>query len=157
MSQWKLDGFPLAIHYAPAAIHPLIAGMEQAFRLQPWGGTETGGLLLGLRHPDRVEILACLEFPCDHEYGPAWELTPREVESFRKLIAEAGESVVGWYRSASCLKALFTTEDEALFDQLFPQQAMLALIIERTKDQPCRGILYARHLEEVIHAIVTLT
>ena len=71
-------------------------------------------------------------------------------------LAQAGESVVGWYRSASSLKPLFTFEDEALFNQLFPQQAMLALVIERTKDQPCRGILYARHLEQVIHAIVEL-
>lgn len=156
MLEWKIDGFPRAVQYAPEAIHPLIAQMEEAFRLQPWGGVETGGILLGKREPGVVHILACHEFPCDHEYGPSWELTPRELESLGKLVAEAGQTVVGWYRSASRHKDLFSLADQAVFDRFFPQDGMLALIVERTKGEPCRAILFGRHLETLPHADVPI-
>ena len=132
----------------------MIAEMEAGFRMCSWGGAETGGLLLGKRKPDSIEVLGYREIPCEHEYGPSWELTAKESEAFGKVVAGIGEEVVGWYRSVTRQEAALSTPDQAIFDEVFSQDGMLALVIKRAKQEPCKGTLYARQLGKLVHAQV---
>ena len=85
MLVWKFDSFPRKVQYDFAAIQPMVAEMEEGFLRYPWGGLESGGILLGNRLPDRVEILAYREFPCEHEYGPSWELSAKEIATADRI------------------------------------------------------------------------
>ena len=74
----------------------------------PWGGVEIGGVLLGKRESDVVQIRSFLIANCEHHYGPAFDLSEKDYEALTQLLVstpmaekEAGLTPVGWIQSVS--------------------------------------------------------
>jgi hypothetical protein len=56
-----------------------LAGLAMAgFNLSPAGGPEIGGILFGTRTPGHVRIVTHRPLPCEHAFGPPFELTDRD-------------------------------------------------------------------------------
>jgi len=102
-----------------------------------WGGVELGGILLGERREDEILVQQRIACECEHAYGPAFELTPKDEERFAALLEKHAGEVVGWYRTTSRDLSL-TQPDEELFNRRFPQTDSVALLIRRARDEAPR-------------------
>lgn len=113
------------------------------FRLYPWGGVEVGGILYGTNEPDGIQLHAWRPFECEHEYGPAFELTAGDFGRFERLLASAGQEQtlsglvpVGWYHSVSNRELILSDYDRELHGRFFPQPWQIAMILKRSKRHP---------------------
>src|SRR5579863_6833124 len=105
---WHSDGkFPI-IHCRTPVLEDLTELAMGGFRRYPWGGVEIGGVLFGLNEPDGIHIHAFRPCECEHEHGPAFELSTADFENLARLLASAasddglrGFIPVGWYHSVS--------------------------------------------------------
>ena len=109
------------------------------FDASPAGGTEIGGILLGRKTGDRVQILACQPAACEHEYGPAFLLSERDEAALGELLVEEGASMipVGWYCTE--YRDLWVRPENAVMHRrYFPNPWQIAMVFARTKAQPVR-------------------
>lgn len=105
----------------------------------PRRGMEVGGLLLGsvdaATLPLRVRIRDCVPFACEHLYGPSFQLSPKDREAMKELVATwpqgrgAALGAVGLYRSHTRGEIELTAEDVELLDAFFPQAHAACLLV----------------------------
>ncbi|MEJ5367527.1 MAG: hypothetical protein WHT08_04360 [Bryobacteraceae bacterium] len=105
----------------------------------PRRGIEVGGLLLGradsLRMPGAVRIEDCVPFASEHLYGPNFQLSPADRESFSALVDSWQHTrntslyAVGFYRSHTRGELELTQEDVELLDAFFPQAHAVCLVV----------------------------
>src|SRR5687767_4695697 len=84
---------------------------------------EIGGILLGTRNEDQVQIEDFEPVPCEHRLGPSYLLVGDDRLAMEETIEwfrdHSPFSILGWYRSIT--RRDFLLEEEAL-DLLFPEQ-----------------------------------
>ena len=115
------------------------------FRQAPWGGPELGGVLFGAREQGRVRIVSYRPIECEHAHGPSFELSERDQECLRRILAEeaGGLRPVGWYHS-KYRDSFFSSADTALCDRNFTEPWQVALVLRRNKSQLCRVEVFFR-------------
>ncbi len=113
------------------------------FRRYPWGGVELGGILLGRFEADYTVIMGFRAFDCEHEYGPAFELTARDSEAFGALkasipaVGDPADTVpVGWFHTVSKRELTLGEPDRQLHRTFFPEPRSVALVLRRSKAEP---------------------
>ena len=144
---WYSDDKFSPIHCSQPVLEDLTELAMGGFRRYPWGGVETGGVLFGLNEPDGVHIRAFRPFECEHEHGPAFELSPTDFENLGRLLASAasdeglhGFIPVGWYHSVSSRRELsLTKHDRALHARFFPEPWQIAMTLKRSRKDPLMG------------------
>jgi general secretion pathway protein A len=117
-----------------------------------WGGVEVGGILLGKKEPNAIHVSAFRPIDCEHEQGPSFLLSKRDIDSFDQLLAGVGSEEdlnglvpVGWYYSISRRDFSPSDHDRVLHDRFFPESWKLAMVLQRSKKDPlsiglfCRG------------------
>ncbi len=108
----------------------------------PWGGVEIGGLLFGKIEAGAVQIYSFREAECEHQYGPAFELSQKDEETFGRLLATATEeqrvglTPVGWYLSVSRRDVSLSDHAMATFQRFFPSPKQIAMVLKRSKNDP---------------------
>src|SRR5258708_30744537 len=107
---------------------------EAGYRRTPWGGPETGGLLLGTRHGDRLVVSESRPIACEHEFGPSFHLSPADHEALRSQLESIGRvrhvEVLGWYHTTS-RDLEMGPETRLLVDEYFHEPWQVALVIRR--------------------------
>lgn len=143
MIEWHSDHKLPVLHCLALVLEELAELAMGGFRRYPWGGVEAGGVLFGLNEPDGVHIHAFRPFECEHEYGPAFELSAKEFESFGRLLASAasdeglhGFSPVGWYHSVSRRELSLSDHDRALHARFCPEPWQVAMTLKRSRKDP---------------------
>ncbi len=115
----------------------------RGYRRYPWGGVETGGLLFGARGENGVRILAHRGIDCEHEFGPVFELSERDLAGVERLLAKAvpeekqsGLELVGWYHSVSNRDLGLTREARKFHERFFPEDWQVCMVLRRSKHDP---------------------
>src|ERR1700683_1256459 len=110
------------------------------YRRYPWGGVEIGGVLFGTNESGEVRVCAVRPAECEHHYGPAFELSTKDCESFEHLLAAAavdrelaGLTPVGWYQSTSRRHLGLSDHARAFFQRFFPEPCQIAMLVTRSK------------------------
>lgn len=119
----------------------------------PWGGVEIGGVLLGKRESEAVQIQSFLTANCEHHYGPAFDLSEKDYEAFAQLLVsaqtaekQAGFTPIGWVHSVSRRDLGLSDHARELSQRFFPEPWQVAMIVRRSKDDPTRIGLFTRDL-----------
>jgi len=119
----------------------------------PWGGVEIGGVLFGRRESDVVFIDSYRTAECEHHYGPAFELSERDCESFERLLASASADAalaglipVGWYQSISRRELGLSDQARTMFQRFFPDSGQMAMVVKRSKRDPLSVAFFMRDL-----------
>lgn len=126
-----------------------LAGEAQdGYLRKPWGGVEVGGILLGTVEDGETIIRDRVVFESEHAFGPAFELSEKDRESFTALLdslRHAGEelTVAGWYRTTSKELSL-TAEDIALSTAFFNDSGQSVLVIQRGRQQAPKFCLFQK-------------
>lgn len=132
---WPDKTFPVEIHCAPGVLTGLEMIAVDGLLAMPRTGLGVGGLLLGRRARERIEILRSVEISCSHALGPAFVLTPEEISASSKLPEpdQAGDGadhdVVGWYCSKTQGPMALTAHDRAFHEAFCPERWQVALLI----------------------------
>lgn len=136
------DKFPV-IHCSAPVLEDLAELAMGGFRRYPWGGVEIGGILFGLNEPDGIHIHAFRPFECEHEHGPAFELSATDFENLGRLLASTasdeglhGFIPVGWYHSVSRRELSLSNHDRALHARFFPEPWKIAMTLKRSRKDP---------------------
>ena len=130
---WPDPTLPVQIYCAPGVLTGLEMVAADGLLAMPRTGLGVGGLLLGRRGKSRIEILKAVEICCSHALGPAFILTPEEIEA-SKAEDPADHDLVGWYCSKPGLAKTpgpmaLTPHDQTLFDALCPEPSQVTLLI----------------------------
>jgi proteasome lid subunit RPN8/RPN11 len=124
------------------------------YRRYPWGGVEIGGLLFGRIESGTVYICTSRTAECEHHYGPAFELSEKDCESFARLMdaARSDEQLsdltpVGWYQSTSRRDIYLSDHARNFFQRFFPDPGHVALVVQRSKGDPLSAAVFMRDSE----------
>ena len=116
-----------------------------------WGGVEIGGVLFGRRDSETVYICSIRPAECEHHYGPAFELSEKDCESFARLMAAATSdeeladlTPVGWYQSTSRRDVHLSEHARTFFQRFFPEPWPIAMVLKRSKLDPPDVALFVR-------------
>lgn len=154
---WSGTG-PIAIGCAPALLSELSEVLMRGFRRFPWGGVESGGLLFGTRDDSKIRIDSYRPVECEHQYGPAFELSEKDLDGLEKFLAKAipeeeakGYQLVGWYHSISSRNLGLSEHDRTFHKRFFPEPWQLCMVLRRSKQDPLTVGFFGRdgsdHLE----------
>jgi hypothetical protein len=139
---WTVDGHPRSIQFPESFWREILPAVMADFLRLPWGGPDVGGVLFGRREPDCVRILAFRRLECEHDFGPAFELSENDELRLRDLLEKArteeelaGLEAVGWYHSKHDWLVL-TDRDVRLYDRYFPEPWQIAMVFLRVRSQP---------------------
>jgi general secretion pathway protein A len=134
--------FPAAL-YPPEVLEGLTELVMSGYQRYPWGGVEAGGILFGKKESDAIHVYSFQSVECEHEHGPSFELSKRDLESFDRLLAGVasdqtlnGLVPVGWYHSISRRELSLANCDRALHERFFPHSWQLAMVLQRSKKDP---------------------
>ncbi|MCS7043692.1 MAG: hypothetical protein NZR01_12975 [Bryobacteraceae bacterium] len=152
------------LHKAPGAgccvridfgvVDRLAAEALRGLSALPRRGMEVGGLLLGRVEQADGEALVVIEdavgFPCEHLYGPNFQLSPRDRETFAEMVASwapgPGRPVhlVGFYRSHTRGDLELTPEDIELLDTWLPHPHGVFLLLRPHATRPAEAAFFFR-------------
>jgi hypothetical protein len=139
---WPDNTLPMRIYCAPGVLTSLEMVAADGLLAMPRTGLGVGGLLLGKRRSEGIEILKTVEIPCSHAMGPAFVLTVEEIAAagLSETDEAAGTERVGWYCSKPSSSKLglsrthapmvLSEHDRVLFDALCPETWQVALLIQ---------------------------
>ena len=145
MIEWRIGEPAIVVRCSYTLIGELAELAMAGYRSYPWGGVEVGGVLYGTREPDGVRIAAQRPLECEHEAGPAFRLSARDLERLAELLRSEPEmAAVGWYHTVSRGELALTGEDAAVQDRLFPERWQVAMVLQRSKKEPPRAGLFVR-------------
>lgn len=133
---WQADGCAVRIQYSRAVMEEVRLAAFDGFHRLSHGGVEIGGVLFGAREPDAVKILAHRAFACEYAFGPSFTLSDNDRRAFEDLLASpdtdsdlSGMQPVGWYHSHTRSEIQLSEKDLQLFQQCFPQNWQIALVL----------------------------
>jgi general secretion pathway protein A len=117
---------------------------EAGYRKIAWGGVEMGGILLGRRgEADGVVwVEEWVEASCEHEFGPSFHLSARDLEALTGQLAGLdGARVVGWFLTSSRDLSL-TPEAVSVADRYFFGAWQVGLVLLRGRQTGTRFSMY---------------
>lgn len=129
--QWPDESLPVEIYCSPGVLTELETLATDGLLAMPRIGLGIGGLLLGRRSGERLEILRTVAISCSHAMGPSFVLTPEEIAEAKAPEEGAdGEcALVGWYCSKPNGQMALSESDRALFDALCSDRGQVLLLI----------------------------
>lgn len=142
---------PLRIEYSKDAMEQIRRRARAGLMAAPRVGMAVGGLLLGAKDDSRIRVLNSVDLPCSHSTGPSFSLTPEEKRETTEMVAEANAlsvtskvRVVGWYCSKTRGDAVLSDSDRTFFDELFPGQGQLSLVLRPDVFETMRAAFFYR-------------
>jgi hypothetical protein len=129
---WPDESLPLAIFCAPGVLTELEVQATDGLLAMPRTGLGIGGLLLGRKSGERLEIRKTVAISCSHAMGPSFVLTPEELAEAKASEDGVDEEcgLVGWYCSKPNGRMVLSENDQALFDALCGERGQVALLIQ---------------------------
>jgi hypothetical protein len=117
----------------------LLGGYERSL----WGGIEVGGVFFGTTGKDGVHIRCYRSIMSDHQHGPAFKLSKRDLDDLAQLLADApkaeclkGLIPVGWFHSACNRPVMPNDDDAAVHDHFFTEPWQVSMILKGSKSGP---------------------
>lgn len=155
LARWTAAECPFAIDYSPRILDDIRLAVTDAFFSLPRGGAEIGGLLLGRQERGVVTVLDAVAMPCEHAFGPSFELSPRDHERLAELVAatdrKSNKRVVGWYHSHTRSEIFLSDADLEIHKRFFPESWQVALVLKPHTFQPMRAGFFFREKDGSIH------
>jgi proteasome lid subunit RPN8/RPN11 len=149
--RWQADDGRFTVEYAGNAMEAVRAEVVEGFYRLARGGLEVGGVLFGERQGDSVRILASRPLVCEHAFGPSFVLSEKDMAALNQLLLAAtsdpglkGLTPVGWYHSHTRSEILLSAQDQAIFDQFFPEPWQVSLVLSPHKLKPTRARFFYR-------------
>ena len=133
------------VRLARALLTTLVENAEAGYRKMAWGGVELGGILLGKRGDGPAAAVTIAEAPgsaCEHEFGPSFHLSARDVEGLATQLAEVGAGKVVGYWLTSSRDLSLTAETIAIIDRYFFQPWQVVLVLLRGRNVPTKVCVY---------------
>jgi proteasome lid subunit RPN8/RPN11 len=152
---WSAPDCPFRIEYAPRVLDDIRLAVVDAFFSLPRGGAEIGGILLGRHGEGVVTITGHRQLECEHFFGPAFTLSPRDENNLRELVAAAaadGAQTVGWYHSHTRSGISLSEEDLDMYRRHFPESWQVALVLKPHSYDPTRAGFFFRDAKGEIRA-----
>ena len=141
--EWPGTGSFPVVRFSPEVVDRLAEVVMSGYQRYPWGGVEVGGILFGKKDTDAIHVYSFLPIDCEHEHGPSFELSNRDIQAVDHLLAGAASNEelnglipVGWYHSISRRELSLAKCDQALHERFFPHSWQLAMVIQRSKQDP---------------------
>jgi proteasome lid subunit RPN8/RPN11 len=156
LARWTAEECPFAIEYSLRILDDIRLAVTDAFFSLPRGGAEIGGLLLGRQERGGLTVLDAVAMPCEHAFGPSFELSPRDHERLAELVAatdrKSNMRVVGWYHSHTRSEIYLSEADLEIHNRFFPESWQVALVLKPHTFQPMRAGFFFREKSGAIHA-----
>jgi proteasome lid subunit RPN8/RPN11 len=156
LARWTTAQCPFAIDYSPRTLDDIRLAVTDAFFSLPRGGAEIGGILLGRQEKGLVTVVDAMAMPCEHAFGPSFELSPRDREKLSELVAAAARNpnvkVVGWYHSHTRSEIFLSDADLEIHKRFFPEPWQVALVLKPHTFHPMRAGFFFRESDGAVHA-----
>src|ERR1700704_3188349 len=88
--EWPSTGKFLVVRFSSEVFDRLAELVMSGYQRYPWGGAGVGGILFGKKESETIHVSSFLPVDCEHEHGPSFELSERDLESIDGLLAGAG-------------------------------------------------------------------
>jgi len=154
---WSAPQCPFVIEYSRKALDDIRLAVVDAFFSLPRGGAEIGGLLLGRFDDQRLQILDYAPLECEHAFGPAFTLSPKDQERLAERLAESQNRPgdlrpVGWYHSHTRSEIALCDADLEIHNHYFPERWQVALVLRPSTLQPTQAGFFFRELDGSMHS-----
>ena len=147
---WSIPQCPFLIECSPAVLDQVRREVNIG-RNSPSGEREAGGILFGLREPERIRILASKPLACEHAMGPGFVLSERDETRLEHLIASTttdpelnGLQVLGWYHSHIRSRIFLSERDLQIHSRYFAAPYQFALVVRPESERPVRAGFFFR-------------
>jgi TonB family protein len=103
-------------------------------------GVETGGVLLGTADSGEFRIETFEVVPCEHRFGPSYDLSENDRMLLRELLAALSggtRQVVGFFRSFTARDPVIGDEEAALAQEYFPHGEFVYLMLQPLSVERC--------------------
>lgn len=154
---WSSPRCPFAIRTSAGLLEQINLAVTESFLTFRRGGLEIGGLLLGKRIGNQVDLLAHRPIFCEHAQGPGFVLSPadhsllsRQMGDWRLDPLLHGMVVVGWYRSRTRGPLLPAAEDITFHSQYFPDAFQFLLVLKPDLGSPTRATVFFPSVDGVL-------
>lgn len=149
---WSTPQCPFVIEYSRKALDDIRLAVVDAFFSLPRGGAEIGGILLGRFEEPRLQVLEYAPLECEHAFGPAFTLSPKDQARLSEMLAEApqryaGLQVVGWYHSHTRSDISLCDADLEIHNRYFPEPWQVALVLRPSTLQPTQAGFFFREAD----------
>jgi proteasome lid subunit RPN8/RPN11 len=148
---WQVMQSPFSIRYSRRTLEDIRLAVVDAFFSLPRGGVEVGGMLVGKRREQEIEIADYVPIDCEHAFGPSFTLSQRDVERLREALQtireKSGQEVVGWYHSHNRSGILLSESDLEIHRRFFPAPWQVALVLRPHLSQPMRAGFFVREAD----------
>ena len=118
----------------------LLLGSDE---FSPWRGIEVGGVFFGTTETDGVHIRCFRSIMSDHQHGPSFKLSKRDLDGLTQLLRDANQDKclkglvpVGWFHSAYNRAVATNEHDAAVHDHFFTEPWHVAMILKGSKYDP---------------------
>jgi proteasome lid subunit RPN8/RPN11 len=153
---WSAPQCPIVIEYSRKALDDIRLAVVDAFFSLPRGGAEIGGLLLGKFEDQRLQILDYAPLECEHAFGPAFTLSPKDQARLAERLAETQNrpgdlKPVGWYHSHTRSEIALCDADLEIQNRYFPERWQVALVLRPSTLQPTQAGFFCRELDGTMH------
>ena len=142
---WTIPGTSFTVTYSLGVFQEIDFEVNEGFRRIPHGGMEVGGVLWGRMKDDSVVIESFRPIQCEHELGPSFVLSERDLAELKEQLARdandselAGMTAVGWFVARTRTHLAMLDRDAALFDRFFPLPGSITLLVKPERFQPTR-------------------
>jgi hypothetical protein len=148
---WEPKGVPFSVRLSAELIERLEKESLDIFRAITNRGSEVGGILLGHVLPGWPVSIVVEDYEpvtCAYTLGPTYRLTEEEQERVEEAVekrkAEGGLVTVGFFRSNTRATLALQEEDLDLFDEIFPEDHNVFLLVKPFSRKPCQGAVFVR-------------
>jgi outer membrane biosynthesis protein TonB len=153
---YLIQGHGFSLHVNPAVLVRLDALVREGFQLLPKGGLEIGGLLLGSARSSELWLDEIEAVRIEYRSGPSYQLSEADVETFRKIISNAGRRsearVIGHYRSHARGEIAITSADLTIA-RLAEGPVHFMLLIKGTRFEAGFARLFRRRGEDHVELL----
>lgn len=148
---WEPAGKGIRVGLELTVVDRLLRDVKSAFGSTPRRGVEIGGILLGsIQEDGTISIQEYERVECSHENGPAYSLTEEERAKFAALVQGRGRVegaanyAVGYFRSHTREGLGVSEDDVKIFDELFPEDGNVILIVKPYATRASRAGIFFR-------------
>jgi hypothetical protein len=140
----KNEPMPLVFEFTERATQAICDDVLAAFNAIPKRGAETGGILLGTRTADLVQVEEYFPIPCEHRFGPSFHLSPLDRRGLDELLSRSPEKNLGFCRSHTGETEAFDEQDAELMKAHFAEPGGVLLLLRPTRRQTIEGRLFVQ-------------
>lgn len=148
---WQVTQSPFSIRYSRRMLEEVRLAVMDAFFSLPRGGVEVGGVLVGKRREQEIEIADYVPIDCEHAFGPSFTLSQRDVERLRETLQtireKDGREAVGWYHSHNRSGIFLSESNLEIHRRFFPEPWHVALVLRPHLSQPMRAGFFVREAD----------